>query len=309
MKGNEIDKIDMNCTVLIVDDCAETLRYLSEVLESFGAKILIAMTGEMALKVISEKIPDIILLDAVMPGMGGFETCLQIKKNAFVKHIPVIFMTGLANTESIVRGLNVGGVDYLVKPVNGNELVARIKTHIAISKLSQQAYAAMDEAQRFLIAIDDGGQVIWLTPEARRIIKLLGPSIGNLATHISNNLVEWIHRQQSPDFTGPRQLTLLQNNEHQIFISYIGKTGTSEHLARLIEYDFEKARLKLSLTFGLTNREAEVLTWISNGKSDRDIGTILSLSPRTINKHLEHIHKKLGVENRTSAAAMAIGAL
>ena len=66
---------------------------------------------------------------------------------------------------------------------------------------------------------------------------------------------------------------------------------------------------KLSNTFGLTVREAEVLSWITNGKSNRDIGTILNLSPRTINKHLEHIHRKLGVENRTSAAAMAINIL
>ena len=88
-----------------------------------------------------------------------------------------------------------------------------------------------------------------------------------------------------------------------------GKAGPDEFLIRIIEDDFRLTQNKLSEAFGLTSREAEVLAWISSGKSNRDIGTILVLSPRTINKHLERIHRKLGVENRTAAAAMAFHVL
>ncbi|MGY8791037.1 MAG: helix-turn-helix domain-containing protein, partial [Pseudomonadales bacterium] len=88
-----------------------------------------------------------------------------------------------------------------------------------------------------------------------------------------------------------------------------GQSGPDEYLLRIIENDFSKIQTRFVKIFGITVREAEVLTWIANGKSNSDIGAILDLSPRTINKHLERIFRKLGVENRTAAAAMALNAL
>jgi len=105
------------------------------------------------------------------------------------------------------------------------------------------------------------------------------------------------------------QLLLTDTDEHQLLISYIGQSGPDEYLLRIIENNFTITQARLSKVFGLTTREAEVLAWLANGKSNRDIGSILDLSPRTINKHLERVHKKLGVENRTAAAAMALNAL
>jgi DNA-binding NarL/FixJ family response regulator len=295
--------------ILIVDDSPESLKFMAEVIEPRGATVLVAMTGEKALEVVTELIPDVILLDAVMPGIGGFETCRRMKMKSSLKHVPIIFMTGLSDTAHIVEGLKSGGVDYLVKPIAPDELVARIHTHLTISKLAHNAYLAMDEAQRFLAAIDNRGKVLWSTPQATRILDL---SIGNgLGSELSfpASLTEWIDDQRNPYYSGPRQFKIAGDTNSQISVSYIGKAGPKEYLLRVIEENFQKSQLKLSKVFGLTGREAEVLTWISNGKSNRDIGTILGLSPRTINKHLEHIHKKLGVENRTTAAAMAINVL
>ena len=295
--------------ILIVDDSTDTLKFLAEVIEPSGANILIAMTGEKALEVVDEVIPDVILLDAIMPGIGGFETCRLLKRNSSLKHVPIIFMTGLSESENIVEGLRAGGVDYLVKPIDPKELLARIDSHLQVSQLTKQAYQAMDVSQRFLTEISDDGSVIWSTPQAGKIINSV-KEIENLDDFdLELMLKKWIKKIGEDHYIGLRQLKACDNEHSKVRFSYIGRTDHNGHLIRIVEESFEKNLEKLSTVFGLTAREAEVLSWITNGKSNRDIGTILDLSPRTINKHLEHIHRKLGVENRTSAAAMAMNIL
>ena len=295
--------------ILIVDDSTDTLKFLAEAIEPSGANILIAMTGEKALEVIDEVIPDVILLDAIMPGIGGFETCRLMKKNSNLRHVPIIFMTGLSESENIVKGLEAGGVDYLVKPIDTKELLARIDTHFQVSQLTKQAYQAMDFSQRFLTEISDDGVILWSTPQASKIITFVKETEQMDEFDLELKLKKWVKRIGEDHYTGLRQLKVSDNENSKVRFSYIGKTDHSAHLIRIVEDSFQKNMEKLSNTFGLTVREAEVLSWITNGKSNRDIGTILNLSPRTINKHLEHIHRKLGVENRTSAAAMAINIL
>ena len=295
--------------ILIVDDSPELLKFLAEVIQPKGATVLIAMTGEKALEVVNEIIPDVILLDAIMPGIGGFETCRRMKLNPVLKNVPIIFMTGLSDTKHIVEGLRSGGVDYLIKPIIPDELVARIRTHLTTAKLAKKAYTAMDEAQRFLVAVAQDGTIVWGTPQANKILKYSLRQSRDSEYAFPRQVMQWIGEQSNPYFSGPRKFNVTNDENCKVFISFVGKTGPKEYLIRVIEEDFEKTQLRLSKAFGLTVREAEVLTWISNGKSNRDIGTILELSPRTINKHLEHIHKKLGVENRTTAAAMAINVL
>ena len=295
--------------ILIVDDSSEALKFLAEVIQPIGATVLVAMTGEKALEVVNEIIPDLILLDALMPGIGGFETCRRMKMKPVLKHIPIIFMTGLSDTKHIVEGLRSGGVDYLIKPIIPDELVARIHTHLTTARLTRKAYTAMDEAQRFLVAVAEDGSIVWGTPHANNILKRSLQDHNGSDFAFPSRVMQWIGEQSNPYFSGPRKLNIAPDKCCKILISYIGKTGPKEYLIRVVEEDFERTQLRLAKAFGLTAREAEVLTWISNGKSNRDIGTILELSPRTINKHLEHIHKKLGVENRTTAAAMAINVL
>src|SRR6188768_4186720 len=98
-------------TVLVVDDTPETLGFLTDMLDNAGFTVLIATDGDSALKLVDQITPDLVLLDAVMPGMDGFETCRRLKRDAGLDNVPIIFMTGLAETEHIVRGLEAGGVD------------------------------------------------------------------------------------------------------------------------------------------------------------------------------------------------------
>ena len=102
---------------LIVDDSPETLRLLTDALDGAGMTVMVALDGASAMRIVDQITPDIVLLDAVMPGLDGFETCRRLKRDAGLDHVPIIFMTGLAETEHIVRGLEAGGVDYVTKPI------------------------------------------------------------------------------------------------------------------------------------------------------------------------------------------------
>lgn len=300
--------------VLVVDDSPETLGMLTDALEQSGATVLVATDGEAALDLTARITPDVILLDAVMPGLDGFETCRRLKAAGAVAHVPVIFMTGLTETEHIVRALAAGGVDYVTKPIVLDELFARIRVHIANARAAASARAALDSAGRYLVATGRDGTVRWCTPQA---IRLLGTALagesGVVALPIAVRL--WIAAlagdRPAADRGGSAApaVSLAGRDGAALTLSFLGTTGEDELLFRLVGDDSADQTVALRQRFQLTAREAEVLLWIARGKANRDIGEILSLSPRTVNKHLEQIYMKLGVENRASAAVAATRAL
>src|ERR1700723_4004474 len=155
---------------LIVDGAPETLRLLTDALDGAGMTVMVAMDGAAAMRIVEQITPDIILLDAVMPGMDVFETCQRLKRDAGLSNVPVIFMTGLAETEHIVRGLEAGGVDYVTKPIVIEEMLARIRVHLANARLTQSARAALDVSGRFLLAVNGQGRIMWSTPQAQKLL-------------------------------------------------------------------------------------------------------------------------------------------
>lgn len=297
--------------VLVVDDSPESLSLLTDALEEAGATVLVSTGGANALALVEHITPDVILMDAVMPGMDGFETCRQLKRNKKLAHVPVIFMTGLSETEHIVEGLEAGGVDYITKPIAPDELIARMHVHLANARFAQSARIALDAAGRFLLAVNRNGQILWSTPQAG---KLLGAAFApsdpeSLALPVL--IGDWLrNRDQSQTGATADAITLrAEGSIPTLQLSYVGQIGADEFLLRLNDGDAETHEIRLKQRLSLTLREAEVLLWIARGKSNRDIGEILGLSPRTVNKHLEHIYTKLGVENRSSAAAIAVRTL
>lgn len=196
--------------VLLIDDAPDTVRMIAEALDDAGYTVLVATDGATALQRVERVIPDAVLLDACMPGMDGFETCRRLKQAPGMRTVPVIFMTGLAETERLVEGLSAGGIDYLVKPVVPDELVARLQAHLRVAR------------------------------EMNAAMRTRGEEVAPAAALLPNPL---------------------------------------------------------------TQREMDVLEWVARGKTNRDVAEILGMSPRTVNKHLEHIYEKLGVETRTAAVA------
>ena len=122
--------------ILIVDDTPVNLEVIIDFLESYGFGIRMARSGESALKRVEYDRPDIILLDVLMPGMDGFETCRRLKAEPATEDIPIIFMTSLTGTEDKVKGFEVGAVDYVTKPLHQEEVLARIKTHLRMRDLT-----------------------------------------------------------------------------------------------------------------------------------------------------------------------------
>lgn len=124
-------------TILIVDDNPTNIKVLFDVLDASGFKISTAKSGESAIKRLERNIPDLILLDVMMPGIDGFETCRRLKASELTKSIPIIFMTALADTEHKVKGLQMGAVDYITKPIQHEEALARINVHLELRDLTK----------------------------------------------------------------------------------------------------------------------------------------------------------------------------
>jgi DNA-binding NarL/FixJ family response regulator len=301
-------------TVLIVDDEPVMLKLVVDALEPAGFNVLVALQGTMALTLLEQVTPDVILLDAMMPEIDGFETCRSIKQRRNLALIPVIFMTGLTDTTNIVQGLQCGGVDYIVKPVVPGELIARIHVHLANAQLTQSAQRAMDVTGRHLLAVNGNGTLRWFTQQAGH---LLGISVAGKM--LPQEVVAWLRLKLSQgSATAPDAIcitlstapgTLPPAKLKRAEFSLIGELAKDEYLLRIIELDEDRDLERLQARMPLTKRESEVLLWLARGKSNRDIAQILNVSYRTIDKHLEQIYPKLGVEARTAAVAMAVRAL
>ena len=292
---------------LVVDDSPETLRLLTDALDGAGMTVMVALDGASAMRIAEQITPDIVLLDAVMPGIDGFETCRRLKRDAGLDGVPIIFMTGLAETEHIVRGLEAGGVDYVTKPIVIEEMLARIRVHLANARMTQSARAALDVSGRYLLAVSSAGKLLWATPQAQRLLSdtLAGDGEDFVLPDPMPQWLDQAHKGKAAAKTAT--MASFPGNE-QLRLQYMGKLGPNEFLLRLAKDTSGDLPAEFSSELGLTTREGEVLSWLSKGKTNRDIAQILGLSPRTVDKHLEQIYSKLGVENRTAAAAIAVNA-
>lgn len=296
--------------VLIVDDVPDNLAMLHDALDESGYTVLVATSGEAALQRAAQALPDVVLLDAMMPGMDGFEVARRLKAQALTAHIPIIFMTGLTQTEYLVAALESGGVDYVTKPIKPKEVLARMGVHLAGARERRQTRNALDAFGYATIAVRvSDGCLMWQTPLAR---ELLERYCGTQAPQTPDAVLVWIRQcmgmlerpGEPPKLTLERGPTRLTFRLHQ----QIGDSEAGgDWLIVMREVSDTAVIESMSLCFKLTAREAEVLYWVVKGKTNKDIGEILGSSPMTVKKHLEHVFVKLGVETRTAAAGMAMG--
>jgi len=293
---------------LVVDDSPETLRLLTDALDGAGMTVMVAMDGAAAMRIVDQITPDIVLLDAVMPGMDGFETCRRLKRDAGLSNVPVIFMTGLAETEHIVRGLEAGGVDYVTKPIVIEEMLARIRVHLANARMTRSAQTALDVSGRFLMAVSSQGRIMWATPQAQKLLSDALSSGSDDDVVLPDPIPLWLDQARKGKAGSKATIMTALPGNDQLRLQFMGRLGANEFLLRLAKDSGTETPAEFSSELGLTTREGEVLSWLAKGKTNRDIAQILGLSPRTIDKHLEQIYSKLGVENRTAAAAIAVNA-
>ncbi len=299
-----------NGIVLIVDDTPGNLALLSDTLSEANYRVLVATDGYSAIEQIQYVKPDIILLDVMMPGIDGFETCSRLKADPQTAPIPVLFMTGLSELENLLRGFGEGALDYIVKPIRPAEVLARIEVHLSQTRNLRRAESLLDHNDFAAVAIDTAGRIGWLTPAAgvwlTDFSRLQGAEQGCVVDDLLPDALRgWFQRWL-------RQIgrTVVESESHRLAPGFVAQVSAShnpdEYLLLLQREDAqwtpEVLRDKLKLTF----REAEILMWIARGKTNKEIGIILTTSPRTVNKHLEHIFEKLGVSTRAAAVAMVL---
>lgn len=298
--------------VLIVDDTPDNLAMLSSALVSAGYAVLVALDGASALERIARLTPDVILLDAIMPGMDGFETCEQIKNNPLYKHIPVIFMTALADTQHVVKGFRVGGIDYVTKPIRPDEVVARIAAHVRRAASQRHADIVLELNSRAAVIASAQGEVHWHSALAPSRLAHFYGGDGDVATAVApltrlpGVLADWLLDYTAAPCEDRAQTVEILPGGERLIARIAGAANRGTWIVVFEEHADGRDTADLASRFTLTQREAEVLLWLSRGKTNRDIGEILGMKPRTVNKHLEHIFEKLGVETRTAAAAAAL---
>ena len=290
--------------VLIVDDIPENLSLLHDALDEAGYTVLVATNGESALQRAKQSLPDVILLDALMPGIDGFEVARRLKADFATHHIPIVFMTGLTETEHVVAAFSAGAADYVTKPLQPAQVLARIAAHMHNARQMKQARSALDAFGQATVAVRSrDGKLVWQTPLARSLLK---EYFANPEEVAPPELLAWIADAQQARRDGREPLSLLvAQGSRRLLASFHDQTGDDEWLVVLREENDGSAIESLIAAFRLTQREAEVLYWVTLGKTSRDIGEIVGSSPRTVDKHLEHVFEKLGVETRTAAANLA----
>jgi len=296
-----IDRLNED-VVLIVDDVPENLSLLHDALDEAGYAVLVATNGESALQRARQSLPDVILLDAVMPGMDGFQVARHLKADPITEHIPIIFMTGLTDSEHVVAAFSAGSADYVTKPIRPSEVLARIARHVQSARQMRQARSVLDAYGQACMAIrPTDGAMLWQTPLSRTLLQKYG---GQDERRLAARIHEWLQAALAkPQPPAPIEI---MGDEGRLVCALHGRTEEGECLLVLHEESNTAMTKVLVESFRLTLREAEVLYWVIHGKTNRDIGDILGISHRTINKHLENLFEKLGVETRTAAAAVAM---
>ena len=306
--------------VLIVDDQPDNLQLLHDALDEAGHTVLVATDGPSAIARAQQANPDIVLLDALMPGMDGFEVARRLKAGPGTAAIPIIFMTALTETEHVVAAFAAGGVDYVTKPIQPREVLARMAAHTQTARVQRQARNALDAfGHATMVVRPADGRLLWQTGLAR---SLLRDYFGNDSPFAPVPLTDWVRREAVaraggaaplPLVTarGGRRLTLELHamGEPAAEAAVTDEAADVEWLIVASEANDAALLEAMMLGFKLTAREAEVLHWVARGKTNRDIGDILGTSPRTVTKHMEHILPKLGVETRTAAAGLVLGRL
>jgi DNA-binding NarL/FixJ family response regulator len=302
-------RADARPVVLIVDDTPANLAYLSDALDEAGYMVLVALDGDAALERLNLMLPDIILLDAVMPGRDGFETCRAIKAHPAARDTPVIFMTGLVECEHIVRAFEAGAVDYVTKPVRQEEALARIATHIRRSRTLLKAHRSIEACGKAGLTMDVEGNITWQTPHVRSWLRdYLGDDPGGYNWMRLRSWLSSLAKRDAASRESQSPFCVVQA-QGRLNMYFAGEISNYEYLLLIDEQRAEASTRRLAEAHNLTAREAEVLNWLAAGKTNRDIAEILGMSPRTVNKHLEHIYVKLGVETRSAAAAIAVQAM
>jgi len=307
-------------TVLVVDDVPANVDVVLGFLAQAGYRVLVSESGNRALEQLTLVLPDIILLDLMMPGLDGIETCKRIKAITEWSRIPVIMMTAADELSKKLAAFEAGAVDFVTKPVQPEEVQARVQTHLQLRELQESLERKNQELaeeielrldaekqletslEQALVIANQQGQVLFATGRARILLNTFLAQGSD--KKLPNELQSWL---SGPDSRRPKIVTHRKRGEIEVDHFALSKSGNLSLLR--IEHRNGDNGPKALLALGVTAREAEVLYWMSEGKTNPEIAIIIDASLNTVKKHAINLFAKLGVETRTAAARMALGVL
>lgn len=328
-------------TILIIDDDPANLSIILSHLQQANLKLLIAENGQLGLERAKQVQPDLILLDVIMPGLDGFEVCHLLKLDATTRAIPIIFMTSLTDPVDKVRGFEVGGVDFLSKPLHAQEVLARVHAHLTIKQLQQSL-----EARNDLLETEVSARVAQLQAsqeelqqemahrqhveaERARLYTMMTQQNEQLRQLTEQLLTNQKQNQQALHQTLYQQLKnnlgYLQDNLEQLQnqlerlsikddqnpltlldVSMRFLAQSFDQLAtiqhKLEQMETEQASLGQNPLLRLSTREQEVLALLQQGKKTADIAQILHISPSSVYTYRQRVIQKL--EAKTLAEAL-----
>jgi DNA-binding response OmpR family regulator/DNA-binding CsgD family transcriptional regulator len=279
--------------VLVIDDTPANVSLLLDALTDAKYDVSIAESGRSALSLLEHTTPDLVLLDLIMPGMDGVATCRKIRERADCADLPILFMTAIDEPQQKLRAFEAGALDYITKPVYPPEVLARVAAHLQLRtarKALADELALRIEAENQLKQSLD--RAVVLIDERRHIV-------------FSTRLAEDLLHKHFP--ARPAGALAADDELQKVFeVRRLAEPGRDDLTTYVLSERGEQPGPSALLALGLTPREAEVLYWIAQGKSNADIAIILGASVRTVHKHVEHVFEKLGVESRNAATVTAL---
>ncbi|MEM7332002.1 MAG: response regulator [Chloroflexota bacterium] len=327
-------------TILIIDDNITNLKVVMEYLQAYSFEILVARNGADGLESAELATPDLILLDVQMPGLDGFEVCRRLKANPETAVIPVIFMTALTDANDKVQGLEAGAVDYVTKPIESKELLARVNTHLELQALQKEL---QDNNEVLEEKVEERTAV--LQEEIRRREKeeaekaQLAKTMTQQSEHLRNLTQLFLENQQKQQLgltqTFQEQivqkLKLLQTNllltqnvlnhtepteyDAQLAIEQLNQAhalldkllNQTEQVATTLDQASNESKTLLeNPLMSLSVREREVLQYLSAGKTRSEIAEMLIITPGTVSTYRARIMEKLNVEDNASLMKLVV---
>ncbi|WP_457673167.1 response regulator [Thiolapillus sp.] len=261
--------------ILIVDDNPDMIHLLGSLLTEHGHQVRAAKDSERALDIARSNPPELFMLDIEMPGMDGFDLCRELKQEESLQEVPVIFVSGHEQQEQKIRAFEVGGVDYICKPIHAGELLSRVNNHVELYRLRKELQVQVEEKTREVEETLTALRV--LMTQQQQDSKEAEKTILN---NINNLVIPYAERLQK---------TPLNDNQRSIVEMLIANLKqVSESLIN--NHDL--------LEMKLTPVEIQVANLIKEGKQTKEIASLLNLSDLTISTHRKNIRRKLNIKDR-----------
>lgn len=331
--------IETKASILLVDDTPANLHLLIQELIQENYKVLVAESGSSALERVRYAMPDIILLDVMMPGINGFETCRRLKAIPETQDIPVLFLSALDDAVDKVQGFAVGGVDYITKPLQAAEVLARVQTHLSIRHLQRALQVQNDELEARVLKRtkqlqEEVERRKQQENEKHKLLEILGKQSDQLRDLMTFAMESNQLRHATLADTVMTQVThnvrLLTNHldilnnfavhlengndRHQLTIQLHHIRETLAQLENVLQYATTEIRQPaMEIQEALANpllklsaREREVLQLIIDGKSNAEIAELLYLSETTVRTHRSRMMQKLDLNDSVALVKFAI---